>query len=329
MAAPRTVYAPILRGIGAPVTPTTTRDLAAWQRAEGGSATYNPFNTTFGGFGGTNYNSVGVKNYPTARAGIQATINTLLNGRYGNLVRGLRAGGAPARFASDLGASPWGTNGNLVAKILNTPYSTGSSKGRTLGSEPSNVGSTPTPVAPGNFLSNFLFRNSQSLLGGGYGQSPIGLEKGLASLQSLPNAPRPSTGVTRAPRPSMVSGTKGAELYLPADFKATHDTAGLSGFPAIDNFAAAGTPVLAPVGGKLVYVHNIPWNQAKHVGGTTAYLQGVNGKTYFLTHLAGNVPTGNVTAGQNIGSVAAVPNGWWPTHVHEGVYNGIYNPPGA
>lgn len=115
-------------------------------------------------------------------------------------------------------------------------------------------------------------------------------------------------------------------LQLPADPKTTHDTAGLSGFPAVDEFAPANDPVYAPVGGKIVYVHTIPWDAKKRVGGTTAYLQGDNGKTYFLTHLTGSVPEGRVKAGQKIGQVSPVPDGWWASHVHEGVHQGIYDP---
>src|SRR5580765_520873 len=118
-------------------------------------------------------------------------------------------------------------------------------------------------------------------------------------------------------------------VRLPASFRSTHQTAGLPGFPATDVFGAAGTPVLAPVGGRMVYVHSIPWDAAKRVGGETAYLQGANDRTYFLTHLGGNVPTGNVSAGEQIGTVGAVPQGWWQPHIHEGAYQGIYNPPGA
>ena len=124
----------------------------------------------------------------------------------------------------------------------------------------------------------------------------------------------------------MAAGKSSSFLNLPAVFTATHDTAGLSGFPAIDEFAPAGTPVTAPVSGTIVDVHGIPWNQQQRVGGETAYLQGDNGKTYFLTHLGGNVPSGKIQAGQQIGVVGAVPNGWWQSHIHEGEYNGLYQP---
>ena len=118
-------------------------------------------------------------------------------------------------------------------------------------------------------------------------------------------------------------------LTLPASFTPTHQTAGLAGFPAIDVFGQPGTPVISPVTGRIVDVHMIPWNAQERVGGETAYLQGANDRTYFLTHLMGAVPSGLVTAGQQIGQVGAVPNDWWQPHIHEGMYQGIYNPGGV
>jgi hypothetical protein len=121
-----------------------------------------------------------------------------------------------------------------------------------------------------------------------------------------------------------------ADLQLSPGLKVKpHDTSGLPGFPANDEFATAGTPVLAPVSGQLVYVHMIPWDVGKKVGGMTAYLQGDNGRTYFLTHMGGDVPSGRVQAGQPIGVVGTVPGNAWAPHVHEGIYQGIYNPPGV
>ena len=121
------------------------------------------------------------------------------------------------------------------------------------------------------------------------------------------------------------------DLRLPPALSPTvksHNTDGLPGFPANDIFGSPGETVLAPVSGTLVYSHMIPWNLQKAVGGETVYLQGDNGKTYFLTHMTGNVPTGRIQAGQPIGQIAAVPQNAWASHVHMGIYDGIYNPPG-
>lgn len=116
---------------------------------------------------------------------------------------------------------------------------------------------------------------------------------------------------------------------LPPSFKSTHDTSNLPGFPAKDIFGAAGEPVYAPVSGMLVYPHMIGWDTQKHVGGGTVYLQGDNGKTYFLTHFQEVPPSGRIEAGQLLGHIGQVPGNAWESHIHEGVHEGIYNPPGA
>lgn len=108
-------------------------------------------------------------------------------------------------------------------------------------------------------------------------------------------------------------------LQLPATFTPTHDTDGLAGYPAVDVFASAGTGVLAPASGTLTNVHLIPWDTVKRIGGYTAYLVTSAG-TYFLTHLGSVLPEGSkVTAGQQIGTVGAVPGNAWAPHVHEGL----------
>jgi cell wall-associated NlpC family hydrolase len=107
----------ILKGVNAPVTPENIRYMDAWARAEGGSATNNPFNTTQHAPGAGSYNSVGVRNYTSPQQGIQATIDTLNNGRYGNIIGALRKGTSAMDAANALAASPWGT-GSLVQKVL-------------------------------------------------------------------------------------------------------------------------------------------------------------------------------------------------------------------
>jgi hypothetical protein len=76
-------YERVLEGIGAPVSSNALTLMRAWQRAEGGSATFNPFNTTQRYGASTPYNKVGVQNYASEADGVAATAKTLLNGRYG------------------------------------------------------------------------------------------------------------------------------------------------------------------------------------------------------------------------------------------------------
>ena len=110
-------YKEILRGIEAPESRNNMLYLFAWRQAEGGNAAFNPFNTTQRADGATNYNKVGVKNYTSAEQGIKATIKTLLNGRYGDIISSLRRSADPMETADALERSPWGTGG-LAKKVI-------------------------------------------------------------------------------------------------------------------------------------------------------------------------------------------------------------------
>lgn len=136
----------ILKGIGAPVTPQNIRFLNAWTQVEGGAASNNPFNTTEPGFTATgNYNSVGVKNYATPAGGIQATVATLKNGRYGNILSALAQGTSAQAAAQALANSPWGT-GSLVEKVLGGPAKTPPAVAPQAVS-PSPKAQLPTPIS--------------------------------------------------------------------------------------------------------------------------------------------------------------------------------------
>lgn len=90
--------------------------LIAWQRAEGGEATNNPFNTTQPAPGATCYNRVCVRNYPDAATGIAATVATLQDADYADLAAGI-ATNDPERAQRGLERSPWGTHAALVRTI--------------------------------------------------------------------------------------------------------------------------------------------------------------------------------------------------------------------
>ncbi|MGH3094715.1 MAG: M15 family metallopeptidase [Streptosporangiales bacterium] len=103
-------YEQVLVGVKAPVTGSHITTLAAWHQAEGGSATWNPFNTTQPAPGATQYNSVGVKNYPSQQVGIRATIETLTNGNYSHILEALRAQSVDIHaVAGAVDGSVWGT----------------------------------------------------------------------------------------------------------------------------------------------------------------------------------------------------------------------------
>lgn len=93
----------------------TVAYLEAWHRAEGGTATYNWLNTTQETPGATDYNSVHVRNYPDYQAGIDATAQTLTNGRYPNTLAGLLSN---APIVDDAEMGTWGTGGGAVRDQL-------------------------------------------------------------------------------------------------------------------------------------------------------------------------------------------------------------------
>lgn len=110
----------ILYALGAPYTPSNVALLSAWQGCEGGSADWNPLNTTQPAAGATDYNSVGVKNYASKSSGIGATAATLTNGRYSGIVRDLKAGNVSAALVAQRNAAEFNTWGTGTACILVT-----------------------------------------------------------------------------------------------------------------------------------------------------------------------------------------------------------------
>lgn len=113
-------YKAILTCLGAPITNNNMRFFYAWRQAEGGKATFNPFNTTMKMEGATPYNNNpdGVKNYKTREEGINATCKTLKLSYYSNILNQLRNGNVdPLTIASNKDElNTWGT-GDLLAKV--------------------------------------------------------------------------------------------------------------------------------------------------------------------------------------------------------------------
>lgn len=95
--------------------------LVGWQRAEGGhtnGARFNPLNTTQPMPGAGNTGTQGnIKVYRNRRQGLRATVKTLRNGRYDNILGALREGSAQD-VASAIGSTPWGTSGDLVSRTV-------------------------------------------------------------------------------------------------------------------------------------------------------------------------------------------------------------------
>lgn len=127
-------YKSILKGIGAPITDENMKFFYAWRQAEGGKARNNPFNTTQSKPGSTFYNCLkkgvsgcksGVRNYLSSQDGVDATVRTIKNGRYQNIINALKSGDSAEKSALALKSSPWGT-GELALKVVRG-YNSGSS----------------------------------------------------------------------------------------------------------------------------------------------------------------------------------------------------------
>ena len=116
---------------------------------------------------------------------------------------------------------------------------------------------------------------------------------------------------------------KGSPVAGQAPHSPTHDTAGLSGYPAFDYMAPAGTPCVAPVDGKITRLSGQDPKAGGPAGGAlgySIYMEG-DGDSYFMTHLDKvSVKEGDtVKQGDQIAEVAAGPASWSSPHVHMGV----------
>jgi hypothetical protein len=101
----------LLSRLGAPICQDNLIAVVAWESAEGTAAAYNPLATTHDFPGATDFNGVGVKNYPSLGDGLQATIDTLVLGSptygYGAVLASL-SGCAPAESTgAAINASSW------------------------------------------------------------------------------------------------------------------------------------------------------------------------------------------------------------------------------
>src|SRR5215467_4175373 len=101
----------LLKSLGAPVTDANVASLVKWENKEGGhfhnTAYYNPLNTTQPESSATSMNSVGVKAYTSWQQGFKATIETLKNGHYPDILAALAAGKGMTGHEAGLGT--WGT----------------------------------------------------------------------------------------------------------------------------------------------------------------------------------------------------------------------------
>lgn len=109
----------VFKRLEIPKTLQNRRALAAWIQAEGGNARNNPLNTTKEAPGATNYNSVGVKSYPSEAIGVDANVGTFRERGMGYeaILRSLRGNRRATETLDAVAASRWGT-GTLPHQIL-------------------------------------------------------------------------------------------------------------------------------------------------------------------------------------------------------------------
>lgn len=85
--------------------------LVKWMSRENTRAQWNPLATTMPGHGDNHFNSVGVRNYPDFKTGLDATLRTLRNGMYPHVVRFLTTGDTSSPQALNHELQRWSGNG--------------------------------------------------------------------------------------------------------------------------------------------------------------------------------------------------------------------------
>lgn len=111
-------YRRVLNDIGAPRTNNNLLTLYAWRQSEGGTATYNPLNTSWFMPGSTVYNSHGVKNYLTPEDGVHSTVKTLLMPEYAAALAVLREDRPMEDLPDALAGTGWGTKTTLLRNVI-------------------------------------------------------------------------------------------------------------------------------------------------------------------------------------------------------------------
>lgn len=110
-----------LLGLHAPVNNHTVYGILAWLEGENTKAKNNGLATTRTGYGGTDFNSAGVKNYPTFSLGMQATLATINLAPYKKLRDAIHVGTSAHDIAREIVASPWGTQNVPLSAVLANP----------------------------------------------------------------------------------------------------------------------------------------------------------------------------------------------------------------
>lgn len=147
-----------------PVTMEKRIGLVAWAMAENTGAAWNPLATTEPASGATDWNSAGVKVYPSEQIGIEATYTTLRNGYYPDILAVLGDEGASAMsLASCESLNTWGTgNFTRVVERVKADLELMNTAVAGSGSGPAPIPTpTPTPQPGGTTTVNVPVLRSQ------------------------------------------------------------------------------------------------------------------------------------------------------------------------
>lgn len=302
----------LLKSLGAPPTPENMAFLTNWQRREGGhthnSARFNWLNTTHGP--GSRINSVGVKRFGNFKTGIRSTAETLTNGRYNDIVAGLRSGNpyaAPVQDDLSVWVSGSPTKGlSYASKVLGSAggwVPTPSKAGR------GPLGNPGLPASQPDFrqmMAGYLFDSASRRAAGE--QPNFGGLMQLAQARKAMIAASNNFGPVADPHAGHDHEGpvyRGKILQPSANWSGTHITDGLDwnngARTAIDIMARPGTPVGAPASGTIV-------RHGSAQGGQALYLDDDDPDTdpdYWLGHIAKMLAVGTrVRKGQPIAVIS-------------------------
>lgn len=123
-------------------------------------------------------------------------------------------------------------------------------------------------------------------------------------------------------------------IRLPASFKPTHQTAGLSGYPAIDIFGQPGDTITAGFAGTVRRISGHPCVLGGPPGGAygqSLYIRSANGDDRYLTHLDKLLVRlgDNIRIGTPLATLCNAANAGKPgtTHVHYGLHKAAHPAP--
>ena len=320
----------VLKRVGAPATKQNLDFLATWQRWEGGhtnnKASFNWLNTTSNAPGATHsINSVGVKAFDSYENGVNATVQTLNNGRYGDIVGALRSGN-PYKEKPVAGLSTW-LSGKpnseagiaYAGRVLGGPVSGAVGASVKKGGQ-SYGGGGPSPqqrmsASSGEglyqkALAGFMLGRAAARF---QGQNPEG---GLMQLAQLRQQYQEMGGVPDRGRSTAdkaigkaqghrLSDVQDGNILIPKVGQGTHITDGLDWNQgkktAVDIMAKAGTAVGAPEDGVV-----LKWDPQGAQGGGRMWFKGKSGRMYWLGHIDDSLPVGSqVRFGQAVARVSS------------------------